>query len=99
MADRRVLTEHAEKGCQQRGIGRDVIELIMAHGTVVDHRGARTHFMDKKARERTPRELGPAEYSRFSDRLDTYIVAGDHDDRHCRKAQQQDEGVEAPQDT
>ena len=72
-----VLSEHARKRSQQRGIGTEVIDAVAAYGTVVGHRGAKKYFMDKKARARARRGLGPAQYRRIADRLDTYIVVAD----------------------
>lgn len=72
-----VLSGHAKKRCQLRGISREVIDLIVTCGSVIGHGGARKHFMNRKTRARAMRDLGPARYRRYADRLDIYVVAGD----------------------
>ena len=69
-----VLSEHARKRCQQRGVTDEIIRVVYAYGTVVEHRGSKKFFMDKRARSRAERGLGHAAYTRVADRLNVYLV-------------------------
>jgi len=69
-----VLSEHARKRCQQRGVTDEIIRVVYDYGTVVEHRGSKKFFMDKQARSRAERGLGHAAYKRVADRLNVYLV-------------------------
>lgn len=71
------LSEHAEKRCQQRGVDSNVIEVLLAYGSVVHHEGRERCFMTKRARQRAERAMGHAEYARIADRLNTYLIIED----------------------
>ena len=69
-----VLSEHARKRCQQRGVTDEIIRVVYGYGTVVEHGGSKKFFMDKRARGRAERGLGHAAYKRLVDRLNVYLV-------------------------
>ena len=68
------LSEHARTRCQQRGITEEIIRVVYDYGTVIDDRGSKKFFMDKRARGRAERGLGHADYKRVADRLNIYMV-------------------------
>ena len=70
-------TRHAEVRLQQRGISDEVIETVLAYGTVVEHRGSTKYYMDGQARRRAQLELPPEDYRRLSDRLNVYLVVNE----------------------
>lgn len=71
------FSQHAGKRCQQRGIGTDVIDAVLAFGSIVDHGGSKKYYMDKRAHQRARREMDAAEYRRIADRLNIYLVVSD----------------------
>lgn len=71
------LSDHAAKRCQQRGVHRDVVYVLLSYGACVPHGGAERYFMNKRARRRAERAMGHAEYARVVDHLDKYLVASD----------------------
>ena len=71
------LTQHARVRMQQRGIGLEVIDDLLAYGRVVhDHRGAEIVFFDHAGRRRLAREQGEEVIRRLGKRLGTYAVVG-----------------------
>ena len=72
-----MFTRHAGCRCQQRGIRREIVEMLLAYGRRRNRRGAEVYFMDKTARARACAELGQAAYGRIADRLNTYLVVAD----------------------
>ena len=62
---------------QQRGIGAEVLEDLLAYGCAVhDHHGAEIVFFDHAARRRLAREQGAETLPRLGKRLAAYAVIG-----------------------
>ena len=71
------LTRHALARMQQRGIGADVLEDLLAYGRAVhDHHGAEIICFDRAARRRLAREQGEEALRRLGQRLAAYAVIG-----------------------
>ena len=71
------LTRHAQVRMQQRGIGAEVLEDLLAYGRAVhDHRGAQIVFFDRAARRRLAQEQGEEAIRRLGKRLSAYAVIG-----------------------
>ena len=66
-------TKHMIKRCQQRGISREVVEVLFKYGRRRRTRDGISYSMDKRARQRARTHMGRA-YSRLEGRLDCYIV-------------------------
>lgn len=77
MSEWYTFSQHAGKRCQQRGIGNDVIDAVLAFGSVLFHGGSKKYYMDKRARERARREMDATEFRRIADRLNIYLVVSD----------------------
>lgn len=56
------LTDHAQRRCDQRGIGMAEIELVTAHGKVISRQGLLFHVMREKD---IPRHLPAAVQGRL----------------------------------
>ena len=69
-----VYSEHAERRCQQRGIGEEVICAVYEFGTAIEHHGSKKYFMDKKGHARARRGMSSDSYKRIADRLNVYLV-------------------------
>ena len=75
--DANELTQHARVRMQQRGIGPEVLEDLLAYGRVVhDHRGAEIVFFDRATRNRLRQARGEDVIRRLGKRLATYAVVG-----------------------
>lgn len=72
-----MYTRHAELRCRQRGISREVVDVILTYGQRMRSHGADVCFMDRAARKELERELGHDFYRRVADRLNIYVVAND----------------------
>lgn len=73
------LTRHARVRMQQRGIGAEALEDLLAYGRVVhDHHGAEIVFFDHAARRRLAEEQGEKAIRRPGKRLSAYAVIGAH---------------------
>ena len=71
------LTRHARVRMQQRGIGAEVLENLLAYGRAVhDHRGAEILFFDHAARRRLARAEGEQAIRRLGKRLAAYAIIG-----------------------
>lgn len=71
------LTRHAQVRMQQRGIGAQVLEDLLAYGCAVhDHRGAQIVFFDRAARRQLAEEQGGEALRRLGKRLSAYAVIG-----------------------
>lgn len=71
------LTLHAEARANQRGIRRDVIDLLLAFGTSAPAQdGCECIYMDHAARRAARRELGRAGYAKVERALDAYLILG-----------------------
>ena len=71
------LTKHAKVRMQQRGIGPEVLDDLLAYGRVVhDHRGAEIVYFDQAARRRLSGEQGEEVIRRLGKHLGTYAVIG-----------------------
>ena len=71
------FTAHGQARCRQRGIGQDVVEVLMEYGESGRHKGADVMFMDRQSRLRARRALGQRVYARIADRLNAYLVISD----------------------
>jgi hypothetical protein len=73
------LTQHAIARMQQRGIPRDVLELLLDFGREThDHRGCRIVRFDKRSRRRVLRAVGPEGLRRVERHPMAYaVVAAD----------------------
>jgi len=69
-----MYTRHAETRCQQRGIRREVVDLLLDCGRRRSKWGAEVLFMDGAARREARRLVGERAYARVADRLDAYLV-------------------------
>ena len=70
-----MITNHARKRQQQRGIPSLIVEWLLGFGRELhDGRGGILFFFDKKARRQLERCVGRAPVRRMSDYLDTYAV-------------------------
>ncbi len=71
------LTRHARVRMQQRGIGADVLEDLLAYGRAMhDHHGAEIVFFDRAARRRLAEEQGEETIRRLGKRLSAYAIIG-----------------------
>jgi len=70
-------TAHSQTRCQQRGIRSDVVNVLLTYGRRKVRHGAEVCFMDKIARVHARQELGPKQYARVADRLNSYLVITD----------------------
>jgi hypothetical protein len=74
-----VLTDHARLRMQQRGVRREVVELLLQFGSrAYDGHGAQIRYFDGRACKRIRRAMGDEALRRYHDRLDSYaVVAND----------------------
>ena len=72
-----MFSSHARIRCQQRGIPKDVIEVLLSYGTRRYRHGAEVCFMDRAARRKAAANLGRKRFACLSDRLDRYLVLSD----------------------
>lgn len=72
-----MMSHHAMVRCQQRGIEKEVVDVLLRHGRRRYRHGASVCFMDKPSRYAARCELGDARFSRIADRLDAYAVVSD----------------------
>lgn len=70
------LTRHAEQRSNQRGIRREVMEVLWAYGATKISHGVEVVFMDRAARRKVREALGRIDYARLERALDTYLVVG-----------------------
>ena len=74
------LTHHAAKRLQQRGIQEEVLTLLFEYGKqAYDHRGTRTLYFDKRARERVTKEVSFDELKHLRKVFGTYAVVDGED--------------------
>lgn len=73
-----VPLEHAKKRRQQRGTPREAVDIVLAYGAEVRHRGDRKYFMNEEAHGLAANEMGAA-YRRVVDRLNIYVVLSPDD--------------------
>ena len=71
---RPTVTKHMVERCQQRGISRDVVELLLKYGKRQYSRGGISYAMDKRARRRARICMGGSVYSRLDGQLDCFVV-------------------------
>lgn len=71
------LSQHATMRCQQRGIQREIVDVILEFGRRRPRSGASICFMDLASREEARRTLGQRRFARISDRLNTYLVVAE----------------------
>ena len=71
------FSNHARVRMQQRGIGGEAIEQLLAYGcSVHDHHGAELVFFDKAARRRLAEAEGEEALRRLGKALRAYAVIG-----------------------
>ena len=68
-----ILTRHALTRCQQRGISRELIDIVARFGERRWSNGAYSCSMTTSGRRRAARELG-GRYAQVSDKLDFYFI-------------------------
>ena len=72
-----VLSKHAAKRMQQRGIPEQVIDWLVAYGEV-DHRaGAELYYFNKRSRRALARDVSARLLRRFDKALDAYLVCAE----------------------
>jgi hypothetical protein len=70
-----MYTKHAEVRMQQRGISRDVVELLLRYGNCRENNcGGEIYSFSKKARKRVARKLERKALSRLDHCWDAYAV-------------------------
>ena len=70
-----MYTKHAEVRMQQRGISRDVVELLLRYGNCrVNISGSDIYSFNKKARKLVAKKLGKKELSKLDHCWDAYAV-------------------------
>ena len=74
-----LLTDHARIRMQQRGVRREVVDLLLQFGSrAYDGRGAQIRYFDGRACKRIRNAMGDETLRRCHDRLDSYaVVAND----------------------
>ena len=74
------LTQHAAKRLQQRGIPENVLSLLLEYGKhEYDHRGKRTLYFDKRARQQVSKSVSGDELKQLGKVFGTYAVLDDND--------------------
>ena len=74
------LTQHAAKRLQQRGIPENVLSLLLEYGKhEYDHRGTRTLYFDKRARQKVSMTVSGDELKQLGRVFGTYAVLDDND--------------------
>lgn len=69
------LTAHARVRMQQRGVRREVVDLLIEFGSrAYDGRGAQIRYFDSRACKRLRNAMGDETLRRCHDRLDSYAV-------------------------
>lgn len=67
-------TKHAAVRCQQRGVSRFVIDLLMRFGQREhDHKGAEIVFFDRRAKKAVETYTGGS-IGKLSEQMDSYAV-------------------------
>ena len=46
-----MYTQHAQVRCQQRGISREIVDVLLSFGTYRYRHGAEVYYMDRLARD------------------------------------------------
>jgi len=69
-----VLSKHAAKRMQQRGIPEQVIDWLVAYGEVDHQQGAELYFFSKRSRRALARDVSARLLRRFDKALDAYLV-------------------------
>lgn len=72
------LSHHAEVRLSQRSIPPQVINWLLAYGSVRRSRGRDVYAFDHKARRKLQREIGELFYRRVVGLLDCYAVVEDN---------------------
>jgi hypothetical protein len=75
-----MYTQHALVRCQQRGISREIVDVLLSFGTYRYRHGAEIYYMDRAARDQASKVLGHSRYAKLADRLNTYIVVSPEGD-------------------
>ena len=70
-------TGHGAARCRQRGIQREVVDVLLDYGQQGRHRGAEVIYMNRKSRLQARRDLGERMFARIAERLDAYLVVSD----------------------
>ena len=69
-----VLSKHAAKRMQQRGIPEQVIDWLVAYGEIDHQQGAELYFFSKRSRRALARDVSARLLRRFDKALDAYLV-------------------------
>jgi hypothetical protein len=72
-----VLSEHAAKRMQQRGIPEQVIDWLVAYGEIDHQQGAEPYFFSKRSRRALARDVSARLLRRFDKALDAYLVCAE----------------------
>ena len=68
------VTKHVMARCQQRGISRDAVDVLLKYGKRRYSRDGISIYMDKRSRWRAKMDMGESTYGRLEDQLDFYVV-------------------------
>jgi len=71
------FTAHAQARCQQRGICREAVEMILDHGRPARVSGAESYFLNKAGRRRLRGDLGDCRFRAIERWLNAYVVVAD----------------------
>jgi uncharacterized protein (DUF2252 family) len=72
-----MYSHHAEVRCQQRGISKEIVDVLLSYGARRHRHGAEVCFMDRAARRQAAACLGRERFARIADRLNSYVVLAD----------------------
>ena len=59
-----MYTQHALVRCQQRGISREIVDVLLSF-----RHGAEIYYMDRLAKDQASKVLGHSRYAKLADRL------------------------------
>lgn len=75
--DTATLSRHALARTTQRGIRREVIDIVLSYGCRKRRHGASVFFMDGHSREAARDDLGRRTYAKIEGKLGVYVVVAD----------------------
>ncbi len=70
-----ILTKHAQKRCQQRGIPLLALRWLEDYGKCQRHNGADVYYFTKSCRKELKRDIGNLAFKKNECFLDCYMVA------------------------
>lgn len=71
------FSRHGLARSEQRGIRREVVDVLLAYGLRKRRRGAAVCFMDASAREAARDDMGAKAFARIENKLKVYLVLAD----------------------